>query len=98
MTCVGKVLDKSSKSVNTAKSGGFFKSFLSFIFALLFVIILVLAALYYHGSNLKKTSIAESQTTQAVPPPQIETNPDAVGVPLSADDYLNKKGSFKLPY
>jgi hypothetical protein len=83
---------------------------MTFIFiAFLYVLYLLVADRFLGGEAAVTTSPETSSMAPSTPvpmqapaPPQptVESNPDAVGVPLSADDYMNDRGGSKgvLPF
>lgn len=102
-----KAMGMIAKATNARLSG--IKSLLSWVKSLLFIaaclgVLLFLAMLFF--PKIERAVIGSSAQTQqqiqqnapVAPAPMVETNPDAVGVPMSADDFLKKKGNSAFPF
>ena len=101
LTTFTRMANGNNKSSN---SGGFGHAIWSILKTLLYIalgLILIVAIAYaalftYTGLTTPSYdgAIVQQQTMQ----PTQETNTDAVGVPMSADDFLNNNGSQALPF
>lgn len=74
----------------------------SVVFVASLGILVILVDLFFDDvfSTLFNHNSIETSQQQSIPhqPPSVATDPNAVGVPMSADDFLNQKGSSGLPF
>lgn len=99
-----RAMDKATRALQERKSGGY--SFLGGLLKMILAVFIVLVVVGYSLSKITvpagwtddfwggSSATASSQTPNTSTPPariQPSTDPDAVGVPLSADDFFEKR-------
>ena len=97
MNKIGRVLDSADRQPS-AKG----KIFATVLITTIFLVLLALAGLYALGKGWinpgQPLTAPQNTAQQSAPPPVIGNTPDAVGVPLSADEYMNQNNSGALPF
>ena len=95
MTLIGDSLKNPSRR---PKRGGFLKTLGLFLLSLVVFFILFLLFLYALGNGWMDFGSQETVQPTVQEAPIVGSSPDHVGVPLSADDFLNERGNNGLPF
>lgn len=99
MAKIGQIQDFSDAS---HKQSSFTKTLLKIIVTAIVLAGLALLGLIALGRGWiidnENTLTAEQTSVDTTPPPYVESNSDALGVPLSADDFMNQRGPSGLPF
>lgn len=96
MSAVGKVIDGSRTPAATGGSVWKFVKFAVAVAAFTFVMLTAIGFAMLKG--WMGGSSSDITAADQTPPPYVGENPNSVGVPLSADDYLNHKNKVRLPF
>ena len=99
MKLIGNIqFDTSSKPCGRSTASKILKTLLSLLLIITAIIglYLIIFASNTYNNRYSNTPVNVAQTPPAAP--TISNDPDAVGVPLSADDFLNQRGNTGLPF